>query len=118
MWRTADEKQGATQFYTRARDDSTRSATFYAPGREARSRLDGTARTACGFYSGVTSTLRTRSSPPLGFAIVWHGILARGWTLDLIQPDSVADLSISQAGKRIAIQQPDTLFVTQIALQS
>lgn len=86
----------------------------------AEARLDGTARMACRFYSGVTSTLPHTLIAATWLSIVWYGILARGWTLDLIQPDSVADLSFSQAGKRIAIQ-PDTLFVTRghaIALEA
>ena len=77
----------------------------------AEARLDATARTACKFYSGATSTVPHTLVAATWLAIVWYGILARGWTLDLIQPDSVADLSFTQAGARIAIQ-PDALFVT------
>jgi hypothetical protein len=78
----------------------------------AEARLDSTARTACKFYSGVTSTLPHTLVASTWLAIVWYGILAHGWTLDLIQPDSTADLSFAHAGKPIAIQ-PDTLFVTR-----
>jgi hypothetical protein len=104
--------------------------------RFAEARLDATARSACKYLSGVTSLVPHTLLASSWLSIIWFGLLAAGRTLDLILPDSAADLSFWSCGSGLCSErghaavcraekkdaeahraawvpiQPDCLFVT------